>query len=604
MNRLIEDFKAIRDYYQQYPDQAPFLTSMDELANILFCSQRNVKFVLNKLEESGWVSFSPGRGRGNKSQLTFLKSVDDAVFDEGVVLFKAGQITEGLELAATFGTPALKNQLLYWLSQYFGYEKQEVKDIIRLPMFRTFNSMIPSQAFFDFDVHLISQVYDTIVGYDYANESAVAKLAHHWECNEAQTVWTFYLKKGIQFHNGKELTSADIDYTFSLLFQPEFKQAWLVRDIHFIQCLDPYTVRFHLQKPNALFLAFLSFPALSIIPSGNSGFIGTGPFMVHTYNQNYCVLEANPHYYEGRPFVDMFEILNVPKEYEKELLGDKSSIFVNTGEGNYFGSPSDEHIEGMYEGSTLFTFNLRKKTGPQQSVYFRQAVHQLIDRKKLIGDLGAPRMTPSFSFELSQSLLATSKTVEEEEIQFLLQTSGYRGETLHLFTYDRHQPDAQWLQTEAARYGISIDVTILGWSEILEQENIHQADCILFEAVWGEQELSKLELYQSDYSFLRQHLSPDTADFIDSKIEAILSEPKQSDRSPLLEEIEAHLISEQSIVFLVHKNIESTFDPSIRGVMLNAHGQVDFKNIWIKPEHHEHHGDGSTGSFCSKNWDH
>lgn len=584
MNRLIEDYKAIRDFYQQHPDHAPVTTTMEELAELWFCTQRNAKLILTKLTESGLVSFSPGRGRGNKSHLTFLKSVDEATFIEAITLFKAGRITEGFELAAAYGNPALKNRLLQWLTPFFGYEKQEVKDIIRLPMFRTFNSMVPSQAFFDFDVHLIRQVYDTIVAYDYAVGTAVEKLSHHWECNKDQTEWTFFLKKGVLFHNGKELTSADIDYTFSLLLQPDFKQFWLVENIRLIECLDPYTVQFALHKPNALFLAFLSFPALSIIPSGCAGYIGTGPFMVYSYDKDYCVLEANPHYYEGKPFVDRFEILNVPKEYEKELLQDKSSIFVNTGEGNYFGSSSKEHIEGIYEGSTLFTFNLRKKTAPQQNIHFRKAVSKLIDRKKLIAELGAPRMTASFSFEIQQSLNTTFETVEDKKIKTLLKASGYLGETLHLFTYDRHQPDAEWIKREAARYGILMEVTILGWSEILNQENIDQADCILFEAVWGEHELSKLELYQSGYSFLRQHLSPDTANFIDSQIEVILFEPKQSVRSLLFEEIEARLISEQALVFLVHKNIESTFDPSIKGVMLNAHGQVDFKNIWIKPE--------------------
>ncbi|WP_066320201.1 ABC transporter substrate-binding protein [Bacillus sp. FJAT-29814] len=584
MNRLIEDYKAIRDYYQQHPDHAPVTTTMEELADLWFCTQRNAKLILTKLTESGLVSFSPGRGRGNKSHLTFLKSVDEATFIEAISLFKAGRITEGFELAAAYGTPALKIRLLQWLTPFFGYEKQEVKDIIRLPMFRTFNSMVPSQAFFDFDVHLIRQVYDTIVVYDYAAETAAGKLSHHWECNEDQTEWTFFLKKGVLFHNGKELTSADIDYTFSLLLQPDFKQFWLVENIRLVECLDPYTVRFILHKPNALFLAFLSFPALSIIPSGSAGYIGTGPFMVHTFDKNYCVLKANPHYYEGRPFVDRFEIFNVPKEYEKELLEEKSSIFVNTGEGNYFGSSLKEHIEGIYEGSTLFTFNLRKKTAPQQNIHFRQVVSKLIDRKKLITELGAPRMTASFSFEIQQSLNTTFETVADEEINTLLQASGYLGETLHLFTYDRHQSDAEWIKREAARYGILMEVTILGWSEILNQEHIDQADCILFEAVWGEKELSKIELYQSGFSFLRQHLDEDTVEFIDRTIDVILSTAKAKDRSRLFAEIEARFIDETAVVFLVHKNLASSFDPSIKGVQLNAHGQVDFKNIWIKPK--------------------
>ncbi|MBL4954806.1 hypothetical protein JK635_21845 [Neobacillus sp. YIM B02564] len=410
-------------------------------------------------------------------------------------------------------------------------------------------------------------------------------LAHYWEANENKTEWTFFLKKGILFHNGKELTATDIKYTFSLLLHPDFEQFWLVENIHFIECLNRYTIRFHLYKPNELFLQFLSFPALSVIPSGSTSYIGTGPFKVQTYNPNYIALEANPSYFEGRPFVDRIEILNVPREYEKEILADHTSIFVNTGEGsNHIGDPSHKLIKGTYEGSTLFTFNLGKKTGPQQNLFFRKAVHKLIDRKKLIADLGPPRMIPAANFDINDSLEMTFEKVDDEEIRVLLQAAGYRGESVQLFTYDRHQPDAEWIKQEAANYGVSFHVTILGWNEILKQENINQADCILFEAVWGENELSKLELYQSGFSFLRQHLNQETAEFIDRNMTEIMAASRREDRSILFSEIESRLIETNALVFLVHKNIESTFHPSIKGVQLNTRGNVDFKTIWIKPD--------------------
>lgn len=588
MSRLIEDYKAIRDYYKSQPDEVPFSTTMEELANLLFCSQRNAKFILSKLIESGWILFSPGRGRGNKSHLTFLKSIDDSIFSEAIHLFTNGKITEGLELATLYGSSDLKKQLLKWLNQYFGYEQQEkervVTDIIRLPMFRTFNSIVPSKAFFDFDVHLIKQVYDTIVSYDHSTEKVKAKLAHHWEVNENKTEWTFYLKKGVLFHNNKELTSSDIHFTFSLLFHPDFEQSWLIQNIRDIKCLNRYTVRFHLHKPNELFLRFLSFPALSIIPAESAGYIGTGPFKVHTYNENYAILEANSSYYEGRPFVDRFEILNVPREYEKEILTDNSSIFVNTGESNYSSDDlSHEVVEGMYEGSSLLTFNLRKKSSPLQSIFFRKAINKLIDRNKLIADLGSPRLLPSFSFEMQRSLLMSQEKVKDEEIQFLLQQSGYAGDPIQLYTYERHQPDAEWIKSEASQFGIPIQITILGWQEILKEERIEQADCILFEAVWGEKEMSKLELYQSRFSFLHQHLDGAIMDAIDRKIETIIATSKEEERSTLFSEIESILISEQAAAFLVHKSIESTFHPSIKGVKINSRGHVDFRHIWIKP---------------------
>lgn len=587
MKRLIEDYQAIRNFYKNEQDQVPFTTTMDELAGILFCTERNAKLILKKLIEAGWVSYSPGRGRGHKSRLSFLVSLDDAAFTDATSLFKTGQITEGLELATLFGSPFLKRRLLDWLNEYFGYKKEEMdhklQDIIRIPMFRTFNSIIPSRAFFDFDVHLVRQVYDTIIIYDYSENKAHGKLVHHWEYNESKTEWTFYIKKGILFHNNKELTSSDIEFTFSSLRHPDYQQFWLVKNIREIECLGPYTIRLHLYQPNELFLQFLSFPAMSIIPSGIKDFVGTGPFQVVTYNENHCILEANPHYFEGRPFVDQFEILNVPREYEEEILSDKSSIYVNTGESNYYLSGmSREQIEGIYEGSSLFTFNLRNPNRPQQSRLFRKAVTKLLDRKKLIAELGPPRVFPSYGFEKDDCLDRIDEKFREEDIQYLLKESGYKGEPIQLFTYDRHKPDAEWIKKEAARFGINFNTRILGWSEILNEENLCNADCILFEAVWGENELSKFELFQSGFSFLRKHLNAEANDFVDRKIKEILSIPSRKKRALLFSEIESWLISECSVVFLVHKNIESSFHPSIKGVRLNARGHIDFKNIWIQ----------------------
>ncbi|MFX3623442.1 MAG: ABC transporter substrate-binding protein [Ectobacillus sp.] len=597
MKRLLEDYKAIRDFYIKEPDQVPFIATMDELAGILFCTERNAKLILAKLVEAGWVSFSPGRGRGHKSRLTFLASLDEAAFAEATSLFKAGQITEGLELATLFGSPLLKRRLLEWLGEYFGYKKEDtghtIRDIIRIPMFRTFNSITPSQAFFDFDVHLVKQIYDTIILYDYVEDKAIGKLAHHWESNQTKTEWTFYLRKGVLFHNNKELASSDIEYTFSLLLHPDYRQYWLVENIRKIECIDPYTIRFHLHRPNELFLSFLSFPSLSIIPSGMTDPIGTGPYRAVAYHEHQCILEAHPHYFEGRPFVDRIEILNVPREYEEEILSDKSSIYVNTGESNYYMSGmSRKQIEGLYEGSSLFTFNLSNQNRPQQSLFFRKAVTTLLDRNKLVAELGPPRVHPSFGFERDESLCKVVEKSRDEEIKHLLQKSGYNEEVVQLFTYDRHKPDADWIKKEAARFGIRFHIIILGWSEILKEEHLSNADCILFEAVWGENELSKLELFLSDFSFLRWHLHQETKGWIGKKIEEILATSSKGKRSHLFSEIESLLVSEYSVVFLAHKNAESSFHPSIKGVKLNARGHIDFKNLWIKPDI-----DKTMGSF-------
>lgn len=54
-----------------YSLQQPIPVTIEQLTGILCCTPRNVKFILRKLEEQQLIAWIPGRGRGNRSQMTF-----------------------------------------------------------------------------------------------------------------------------------------------------------------------------------------------------------------------------------------------------------------------------------------------------------------------------------------------------------------------------------------------------------------------------------------------------------------------------------------------------------------------------------------------------
>ncbi|MFD1906311.1 SgrR family transcriptional regulator [Paenibacillus rhizoplanae] len=54
-----------------YSLQQPIPVTIEQLTGILHCTPRNVKFILRKLEEQQLIAWIPGRGRGNRSQMTF-----------------------------------------------------------------------------------------------------------------------------------------------------------------------------------------------------------------------------------------------------------------------------------------------------------------------------------------------------------------------------------------------------------------------------------------------------------------------------------------------------------------------------------------------------
>jgi peptide/nickel transport system substrate-binding protein len=109
-------------------------------------------------------------------------------------------------------------------------------------------------------------------------------LAQSWETPDALT-YIFHLKKGVEFHDGREVTSRDVKATIAWMMNPENKspKAGSFRMIRTIETPDLSTVVFRLKEPYASFLWNLEKSAVGIVPwDAGAEFakhpIGSGPF--------------------------------------------------------------------------------------------------------------------------------------------------------------------------------------------------------------------------------------------------------------------------------------------------------------------------------------
>jgi peptide/nickel transport system substrate-binding protein len=141
------------------------------------------------------------------------------------------------------------------------------------------------------------------------------------------TTFVFKLRRGVQFHHGRELVAEDVKYTFERMVDPRtgspWRSIWLI--IERIDTPDKYTVRFTTRRPFAPFLSYLGTPHYSaIVPRDvveRAGDLqqtasGTGPFMLERFvAENLVVLKRNPNYYEsGLPYLDGIEYRIIPDE--------------------------------------------------------------------------------------------------------------------------------------------------------------------------------------------------------------------------------------------------------------------------------------------------
>src|SRR5262245_50314908 len=132
-------------------------------------------------------------------------------------------------------------------------------------------------------------MFEPLLGRD-AKGAIQPRLAESWEVSKDGKIYTFHLRKGVKFHNGKEMAAEDIKFAIDYTLNPK-NGAYGLADLEAVdkvEAVDKYTLRISLKKINPLFLTVLTdIRAFSAIPKESlpegmrkpSTFPpGTGPF--------------------------------------------------------------------------------------------------------------------------------------------------------------------------------------------------------------------------------------------------------------------------------------------------------------------------------------
>lgn len=580
-------FLLLRKAYQAYENEVSVRITMNELVQILFCTQRNVKIILNKLMNDHLIEFHSGKGRGNHSTIIFLESLEPILQQQIQSFLDKKEIMKALELVKEFGEGTnVEPFVMDWISAYFGYKQVNVKEnedveVLRFPIYRPITTLDPAQTFFDLDAHLVMQVFNTIVEYDYKDNSFRKGLAHDWESSHDRKSWLFYLRKGVQFHNGRELTAEDVKQSILRLWPSPHN--WLVRDIEKIEVLSKYSILFQLKEPNALFLHFVSFAPMSIVDTTTPGEgvvpfpIGTGPFKLESIDNNHCELTVFNSYFETRSHLDKIEIIRIPENLKEDLEENKRLIF-DTGENQSIQPNSWDDRKSTFSGTNILTMNLAKK-GPLEKIDVRRFLMSKIDREKLAG-LGEQRVGRANGF------IITGEDVLEQKRELPtpsnLLSTGYKGEPLTLVTYSRHAQDAFFVQQNLIESGLTIHVKIVEWDEIQADSVLEEADMILFEATPYGNFISLFELYLFEKGFVYPFLTSELREITAEWISTIKQEVDPTLRKMKYRQLEKFMVEQGVLTFLVHKQVEVFYDPTLEGVSFNSRMWINFKELWFK----------------------
>jgi peptide/nickel transport system substrate-binding protein len=251
-----------------------------------------------------------------------------------------------------------------------------------------------------------------------------ADLAERWEGSADAKTFTFYLRKGVTFHDGSPCTADDVVATFKAILDPGRPAAArsVLNMIDNIEAVDPTTVKFTLKTPfadlpistahaNARILskAAVEGPKEKLDTVAN----GTGPFKLETYDSARMVrLVKNPNYFiKGKPYLDAVEMHLFPDlaAESANFLSGAVDVMLTVQQADFERISKSTGIKAQRVPSGRFVnITMRQDQKPWNDIRVRKALAMAVDRSTLVDivleGLGRPAydnlVSPEFPFAI------------------------------------------------------------------------------------------------------------------------------------------------------------------------------------------------------------
>ena len=291
-------------------------------------------------------------------------------------------------------------------------------------------SIDPAKAYDYASSNILFNVGETLVGFPPGEVEPAPLLAESFEVSDDGLEYTFTLRSGVTFSNGKELTSEDVKFSLERARDMNHPAGagWLLLGIASIDTPDDLTAVVTLDAPNSTFIPRLAYTVATILPSDGTypapsdvvdeedpealeaaaeefvseDLVGTGPYVVADFREGESVtLEANPNYWGEAPANDRVLVRYFETSSQMKLALESGEIDV----AHRDFSP-DEHadLEGnadvqavVGEGGRTRYIVLNPFHDEVSDVNVRRAIAAAIDRDRINEDVFSGSVEPLYS---------------------------------------------------------------------------------------------------------------------------------------------------------------------------------------------------------------
>ncbi|MFV0492191.1 MAG: ABC transporter substrate-binding protein [Pseudorhodobacter sp.] len=360
---------------------------------------------------------------------------------------------------------------------------------------------------------------DTLVSLEPDMKTITDGLAHSWEMSEDGRIYTFHLKEGVKFCNGKNMTADDVVYSMKRWIDPETKSpvAWRAGEVDDIMAIDPLTVEYHLKEPFSELLYQLTQSFGTIVDQANvealgpdfgvNGFNGTGPFcwqewlprdrLTMTRHEGYG---WGPAFYENKGAAQIERITwqVVPEENTRTVAlmtgqTDVTQYVAPIAMEQLRQTPNVElHRSNEAFWTYFMGFKIDKPTVADTVV--RRAINLAVNRDALAEDQMFGEVQPAYSY-ISQAALDWDPALDDTLLRFdperavaMLDEAGWTpgadgvrekdGVQLKPLAYilagSTWQKIAEFVQAELLKVGIAMEIqtfdATIAWGKLATQE--------------------------------------------------------------------------------------------------------------------------------------
>ncbi len=472
-------------------------------------------------------------------------------------------------------------------------------------------SLDPAQLQESQGIEVAKQIYDGLMDNDPETMGLVTAMAETYEANEDASVFTFYLKEGVKFHNGRECTADDFVYSWNRVADPvtvsevayhlspikgfeEFQEGEAT-ELEGVKALDDYTLEVTLSYPYADFIYHTCHPVFSPIPKevvdevGSDNFsdnpVGTGPFQFVSWaHEQQVVVERFEDYYGEPAYLDgvVFKIyMDDETAYQDFKAGGLDDVQIP--QGQFAAAEAEFGERALFNpmlGIYYYGYNVNAEPW-KDSPELRKALNYAVDRQTLCDVVMEGQRNPATGL-VPEGIVGFQKNAMEykydpDKAKELLEEAGYpEGEglpklTLGYNTGVGHDTIAQFVQGNLADIGVDFDIEGYEWGTYLDL--IQGGTVTFFRLGWlADYPIMDNFLYPMFYSGnvgadnMTQYDNPE----VDELFVKARSTPDEKERLELYREIERIILDDAPEIPLMFYKTSRVYGKNVAGYIRTA----------------------------------